>query len=414
MFGAVSLQPRAIGDYVASAGERACREVVEMGRSLRGLRVLHLTALGEDTRTVGLLRALVPLLNSVGVAAEWQVVPGPAECGEACDALYKALARGQRVWTRTAHAGWLRYADAAAALLDREYDFVIVHDPQPLPLLTARAAREGARPAGRWVWHCHLDLTDVRPDVWGALRPHLLQYDAAIYQAHEYVREDAGIRRVVVVPPVIDPLSPRNAPLAPDQVELVLRRYALDPRRPLLCQVGPLRDTDAIGLLGVFETVKRQVPGLQLAIVADAPGEEREARGYFNLVAERMRQGEDARLLSPLNGAGDLEAGAVLTAATIVAQRAVRRGFAPGLLEAMWKGKAVVGGRSGGIPLQVGHNKTGLIADTPEAFGLSVLNLIENPETRAALGHAARERVRRNQLVTRCLRDYLALFQSFG
>ncbi len=414
MFGIVPLQPRALADYAPVAGERACQEVAAMGRALRGVRVLHLSALASGTYVADLLRALVPLMNAVGVAAEWQVIPTPEECRAAGDALYRALAEGQKGWTNTLHAGWLRYATASAALFDRDYDFVVVHDAQILPLLAAKAARDGARPPGRWLWHCHLDLTAAAPEAWGALRPHILQYDAALYAAHEHVRADTGLRRVVVVPPVIDPLSPRNAAMADEQVQGLLRRYAVDPRRPLICQVAPIsRQTDPIGLLDAFQLLKPQVRGVQLALIWPSVPDAGPERSFFDLVAERSRQDEDVRVLSRLNGVGDVEVNAFERGATLVVQRSLPWGFSPGLLEAMWKGRAVVGGRTGAIPLQIVHGKTGYLAGTLEEFGLRMLDLLEDPEARARMGRAGHDRVRRGMLITRCLRDYLALFQSF-
>ncbi len=385
-----------------------------MGRALRGVRVLHLSALAADTYVADLLSALVPLMNAVGVAAEWQVVPTPQDCQAATNALYRALAAGQKGWTNTLHAGWLRYATASASAFDREYDFVVVHEPQLLPLLAAKAARDGGRPAGRWLWHCHLDLTGAAPEAWGALRPHVLQYDAALYAAHEHVRADAGLRRVVIVPPVIDPLSPRNADLAEGQVQSLLRRYAVDPRRPLICQVARIsRQTDPIGLLDAFQLIKTQVRGVQLALVSPSVPAEGPERSFFDLVAERSRQDEDVRVLSRLNGAGDVEVNAFERAATLVVQKALARGFSLGLLEAMWKGRAVVGGRTGALPLQIVDGKTGYLAGTVEEFGRRMLDLLDDAEARARMGRAGHERVRRGMLITRCLRDYLALFQSF-
>ena len=411
MFGPVPLQPRTLAAYAPFAGERACQEIAEQAKTLRGARVLHLSALSQGTYVAELLAALVPLMNAVGVAAEWQVVPVPAECTSAHRALYHALAHGEG-WSRAAHASWLRYVDAAAALFDRDYDFVVVHDPQPMPLLTAKAARDGRRPAGGWIWHCHLDLHEARPEAWGALRPHLLGYDAAIYAAHEYVRTDTGIRHVLVVPPVIDPLGPRNVDLPAGQVEQTLRRYAIDPRRPLVCQVSPLSPrADPIGLIEAYQLVKPQVPALQLVLLSQRASDDATGRAFADLVGERCRQDEDVRLVVRFEGTGDTEVNAFERAATVVAQRSVGKGFALALVEAMWKGRPVVAGRAGNLPLQLVGGRTGYLAGSGEEFGLRLLDLIQDSEARARLGRAGRERVRRTALVTRCLREYLELFR---
>lgn len=411
MFERAPLERRSLDLYSPIVGERAVAELYELARPLLGRRVLHLTTPGPSGADEA-INLTAPFLLSLGLVVEWQVVPVPEDCARAVALLERTVTRGEPVWTRTAHAGWLRFADLTAARFDREYDFVVVHDPQLLALLAARAGRERARPPGKWIWACHHDLRGLPPEVWGALSPHALQYDAVVFPAREFV--PSGPRQLLAteIPPLVDPLSPRNRPLPPETVAAVLRRYALDPRRPLVCQVSPVdRQTDPVALMDAVRLARPQAPGLQLALVVPPRYEAISNKALLKSLAERARLDEGVRVLTSRQEIGEVEVNALQRAALAVIQMAVGHGFAPALNDALWKERPVIAGRSGGLPLQVMDGKTGYVVDSAEGCGLRILDLLNDAATAARMGRAGRERVRRKQLVTRGVREYLALFR---
>ena len=94
----------------------------------------------------------------------------------------------------------------------------------------------------------------------------------------------------------------------------------------------------------------------------------------------------------------------------IVLQKSLKEGFGLTVTEAMWKGKPVIGGNTGGIRLQVINHHTGFLVDTPEGAALRIQQLLSDPEKLKEMGRKAKEYVRNNFLITRHLREILSLF----
>lgn len=188
-------------------------EVERCAEGLRGARVLHINATPYGGGVSELLRSIVPLLNDLGLIAEWQVISGDDEFFAATKAMHNALQGAERGLTGPERDAYLASARRNAELLgDQRYDFVFVHDPQPAPLLQLGGGRDG-----RWVWRCHIDTARPNPEVWTFLREFLGSYDAAIFTMQEFIPPDFPLERVEVIPPAIDPLSPKNMPL-PEEV----------------------------------------------------------------------------------------------------------------------------------------------------------------------------------------------------
>jgi trehalose synthase len=124
------------------------------------------------------------------------------------------------------------------------------------------------------------------------------------------------------------------------------------------------------------------------------------------------RAGEDydIHILSNLNGVGNLEVNAFQHHAKVVVQKSVREGFGLVVSEALWKGRPVVAGNVGGIPLQILYGKTGYLVNTTQECTNRVHYLLSNPGAADRMGALGREHVREHFLITRYLRDYLAIF----
>ncbi len=100
---------------------------------------------------------------------------------------------------------------------------------------------------------------------------------------------------------------------------------------------------------------------------------------------------------------------ALQTGADIVLQKSLREGFGLTVTEAMWKGKPVIGGNTGGIRLQLVNHQTGFLVDTPEGAALRIRYLLFNRQRIKQIGENAREMARQNFLITRHLREYLTV-----
>ncbi|MCL5256231.1 MAG: glycosyltransferase [Chloroflexi bacterium] len=415
MLGPVPTAPKSIEEYRAIIGDEALEEILDLARDLRGARVLHLNATAFGGGVAEILATLVPLMNDVGLQAHWQVITGADEFFQVTKAMHNSLQGMYIQWTPEMHDIWLRYNTLNADLFDEDWDFVVIHDPQPAGILAKITERLGHRPAGKWTWRCHIDLTDAQPDLWDFLRPYIEQYDAAIFTLEEYVKEELHVPHIAIVPPSIDPLSPKNADLPEGVAKRILERYGIDTGRPFICQVSRFDPwKDPLGVIDVYRLVKQQIPEVQLAMIASMASDDPEGWSYYERTARRAGEDFDIHLLSNINGVGNVEVNAFQREAAVVIQKSVREGFGLVVSEALWKGRPVVAGNVGGIPLQIIYGKTGYLVNTVPECADRVLYLMRNPKVADRMGRAGREYVRKHFLSTRNLRDYLALFRTIA
>ncbi|HXQ95686.1 MAG TPA: glycosyltransferase [Candidatus Acidoferrales bacterium] len=394
--------------YRSVAGEAAVEEIRRLAEPLRGARVLHVNATKFGGGVAEILPTLTALMKDAGLAPEWRLMPGDDAFFNVTKLVHNGL-QGMDVpldpdKRRTYKEASGRFAD----LFEGEYDYVVIHDPQPAAL---RSLCPGA--PGKWIWRCHIDLTAANPDVWGFVRPMVEAYDAAIFTLPDYVQPDLRVGTLAFIPPSIDPLSPKNAAIDKAVLDDVLQRFGVDPDRPLLLQVSrfdPWKDPE--GVIEVYRAVKREIPDVQLALVGSMAADDPEGWGIYRDILRFAGQDADLTIFTNLDGVGALEVGAFQRASDVVLQKSLREGFGLTVSEALWKGVPVVGGRVGGIPMQIGDGVGGRLVESVDQATEACLELLRDDELRQRLGVAGRERVRRNFLSTRNLRDYLRLFTA--
>jgi trehalose synthase len=410
MYGTLALTQKALDDYRVIAGD-AIDEIRDLARPLRGLRVLHLSATAFGTGVAELLNGAVPLLSDIGLDCHWQFVRPTEESAAANKALYRALAGASDEWSAELGETWLRYSAMNAELLTEPFDVIVVHDPQPAAIRSFVA--EAARTDTRWVFHSHLDLSSAQPDAWRLLRSHIEGYDAIAFDAESFVHRDLTTLPITIIPPAIDPLGPRNMPLASDLIDTILERYSVDPKRPLVSQMSPCDPScDLLGAIDVYERVRRHVPGVQLALIAANPPEDTDSIAYFDEVARRSNAYVDVQILRGVSEVGNVELNAFQRASQVVIQKGLRRGFGIWISDAQWKERPVVTSRHGALPQQVIDGETGFLADSTDEFAERVTSLLRDSQLAARLGGAGHRHVAERFLLTRFLADELRLITS--
>src|SRR5919106_1795958 len=217
MLETVDVGTQSLDSYESSAGAEVVAEVRALAERLRGRRVLHLNATPYGGGVAEILRSEVPVLRDLGLAADWQLVRGDEAFFRVTKAIHNGLQGAAHALTRGEQEIYHTHSVRNAHLLENGYDIVVVHDPQPLAL------RALCGPIGaKWVWRCHIDTSQPNPDVWDFLRPFLEGYDAAVFTVEEFVPPDFPLERVEIIPPAIDPESPKNMELEPETVRRVL------------------------------------------------------------------------------------------------------------------------------------------------------------------------------------------------
>jgi hypothetical protein len=208
----VSVGNKSLADYTHLAGRPLVQEIRELAQDLEGLRVLHLSATAFGGGVSEILYTLIPLMNDVGIDAQWQVMLGREEFYNATKRLHNALQGNPDSLTDEEWAIYERYNEMNAKEVEGGWDVIIVHDPQP-----AAIRKHVPEKAATWIWRCHIDLSTPNPDAIAHITPLVRDYDASVWHLQQYVPSnlDGAIGGVNICPPAIDPLSPKNMALSP-------------------------------------------------------------------------------------------------------------------------------------------------------------------------------------------------------
>ncbi len=397
------MSPR-LAAYEAIAGSAAVTQLRRLGEKLSGFRIVHVNSTREGGGVAEILEWMVPNMTDVGLDASWEVIHGNPRFFEITKNIHNAL-QGRAV--DVSKKDWRIYQDVNEENAERlrplleEADAVIIHDPQPAPLLKLCANSKG-----KWIWRAHIDISRPYRPVWKVLRTFVAGYDASIFSMAEFAMPLPHPQ--FLVPPSIDPLSEKNRELELSEQDGVRAEFGIDPERPLLVQVSRFdRFKDPIGVIRAYQLVRKVAP-VQLVLAGGGATDDPEGKEVLDDVMEAAEGDPDIHvLLLPSNAHKTINA--LQRIADIVVQKSTREGFGLTVTEGLWKGKPVIGGDVGGIRIQVTNYQTGFLVNTPEGAAHRIRYLLLHRKRAMEMGNAAREFVRENFLLTRHLRDYLAL-----
>jgi trehalose synthase len=409
------LQPIAVGqkslaDYTHLAGRPLIAEIKELAEGLEGLRVLHVSATAFGGGVSEILYTLIPLMNDVGIEAEWQVMLGREEFYNVTKRLHNALQGNPDALSDDEWKVFDRYNAMNATEISGGWDVIIIHDPQP-----AGIRRHVPKKGAHWVWRCHIDLSSPNDSAVEHMVPLIGEYDNTVFHLQDYVPAALNGNRdgVRIVPPAIDPLSPKNMALSPEDASFVCDQFGIDVDRPLMCQVSRFDPwKDPMGVIDAYRVVKKEMPEVQLALVGSMALDDPEGWEFFNTTMAYANGDPDVHILNNFNNVGAIEVNAFQSQADVVIQKSTREGFGLTVSEALWKARPFIGGDVGGIPLQVEDGETGFLVSTPEDCADRSLRILREPDLGKQLGRSGKEHVRRNFLTPRLLRDWLRIFQE--
>jgi trehalose synthase len=403
----VSVGTKTLGDYRHICGPELINEIRELAEPLQGRRVVHISATAFGGGVSEILYTLVPLMNDVGLDCEWQIIYGREEFFNATKLMHNALQGAPQDLSEEQWATWLRYAEINARELAGDWDVCLIHDPQPAALF--QLVPEKAR---HWVWRCHIDLSTPNPETIRRLLPYIADYPESLFHMSDYV--PTGMNgKVNVVPPAIDPLTPKNMALSPEDASFVCGQFGIDLDRPLMCQVSRFDPwKDPLGVIDAYRVVKESIPDLQLALVGSMATDDPEGWDFFNATVAHADGDSDIHILHNANNVGAIEVNAFQSHADVLVQKSTREGFGLTVSEAIWKARPFIGGNVGGIPLQIEDGETGYLVDNVEECAQRTLEFLRDPELGRRLGRRGKEHVRTHFLTPRYLRDYLRIFNG--
>lgn len=404
----VEIQP--VDAYESMIGREAVEELLELGRALRGARIVQLNATAYGGGVSELLRSMLPIYRGLGIEAEWQVITGDDAFFEVTKGLHNALQGGEFTLGEEGLREYVEHSRQNAEALEGDWDFIIVHDPQPLGMRHFLPNH-----AGRWIWRCHIDTSSPSAEAVEMLGPYVQEHDALVFTMPEFAPEAWQHELVRTMAPGIDPLSPKNMDLPAQVRDQIALWLGVDTRRPVLTQVSRF-DTwkDPLGVVDVFRTVREEVDGLQLALLGSMALDDPEGWDLYERIREEAVGDRDIHVATNMTGVSNIEVNAFQRLSDVVIQKSIREGFGLVVSETLWKGTPVVAGRAGGIPVQMPEGTGGILATTDEEYVEAILRLLREPDLARDLAEKGREHVREGFLITRLVADELRLLRDLS
>ncbi len=397
-----------LDSYKTLLGAEVVDQLYQFGAYVKGIKVVHINSTKEGGGVAEILTKMTPLMNAIGIDTRWEVIQGNPSFFE-CTKTFHNLLQGREGLLPDSNS--LRGFEETAAKNAEELrpileqaDIVVIHDPQPLPLITHFPGRKG-----KWIWRCHIDVSSPSRPAWKYLRKYIEKFDASIFSLADFARPLP--HPIFLIAPSIDPFSEKNMELDRDEIAEVHKRYGIDSQRPNILQVSRFdRFKDPLGVIEAYRLAKKYNPTLQLILAGGGATDDPESEIVLKEVMAAANDPDIHVLFLPSNAHRIVNA--LQRGSDIVLQKSKKEGFGLTVAEALWKMKPVIGGNSGGIRLQVIDHRTGYLVNTPEGAALRIRYLLQNPEKAKELGSAGKRLVKENFLITRNFREYLTLFAT--
>jgi trehalose synthase len=390
--------------YSQAAGTEVVDHLRQMAAPLAGMKVVHVNSTREGGGVAEILVKMIPFMEALGLQTRWEIIEGKSEFYECTKAFHNGL---QGTTVGLSDTMLAAYEDVNRENCERlrplleEADFVFIHDPQPALFLGLCPNRKG-----KWIWRCHIDCSRPYRPVWKYLKKHVAAYDASIFSLPDFAQPLPHLQYLIA--PSIDPLSDKNRELDEGEIRDNLAGFGIDPGLPLILQVSRFdRFKDPIGVIHAYKAASKATP-MQLVLAGGGATDDPEGEIILNEVKKAAGDDPNIRILL-LPPDAHLQINALQRTADIILQKSIKEGFGLTVSEAMWKSKPVIGGDTGGIRLQVINHYTGFLVQSPEGAALRIRYLLHNREKSLVMGQRARRFVHQNFLLTRHLREYLAL-----
>ena len=391
-----------LANYEPFVGRSAVEEIRLLAAKLAGRVVQNVNSTFTGGGVAEILSRMVPLLQELGVNARWNIIKCDDEFFRVTKKFHNALHGRQEKITAKDFTLFQETTQKNIEELELNGDIIFIHDPQPVGLILRK--KELGK---KWIWRCHIDVSNPNPEVWNFIEPFVVQYDAAVFSAPAFSRK-LPIRQFLISPS-IDPLSNKNKELPRSTIDSVLEKYGIPKDKPIITQVSRFDYLkDPVGVIQAFELVRESI-SCRLVLAGGTASDDPESDKVLAEVREKAGNNPDIHILLIPPGS-DIEINALQRASTIIVQKSYKEGFGLTVSEALWKAKPVVASAVGGIPLQVQNKFTGLLSYGIPGTAYNLKQLLSNPEYAKWLGNNGREHVRHNFLITRHLRDYLLLF----
>lgn len=390
--------------YREMVGDKVISEIYKKARKLYGINIIHLNSTYLGGGVAEILNSLVPLFNDIGIEAGWRIIRGNPDLFEITKKFHNALQGDKINLSAIKKELYIQASEEFSVYTHLNHDCIIIHDPQPLPLINFYKKRQP------WIWRCHVDVSHPNKQLWDFLKEFILKYDVAIFSNEMYKKEDLFLEQRIIYP-VIDPLSPKNMEISDKVIDKYLKKFGIPTDKPLLTQISRFdKWKDPEGVVDIYKRVRSKVD-CRLVLCGSMARDDPEGIKILERVRKKannlITKGEIILITSENN----ILVNALQRRSDVIIQKSLREGFGLVVSEALWKERPVVASNVGGIALQIEDQKNGFLVDPRDCEGFAdrIVEILKHPELAREIGTKAKEVVREKFLITRLLSDYLDL-----
>lgn len=394
-----------LDDYASIVGRDVIDDLHLLAERLKGKSITNINSTSVGGGVAEILTRMIPLLRDLGVDVGWDVIKGNERFFKISKDLHNAM---HGVNLDIAEKEWDYFLEVNrqnAEDMDLTSDIIMIHDPQPIALVEKKKEI-----GNKWIWRCHIDITEPQMKAVDLLRPYIEKYDSSVFSSPRFARSDINIKKILI-PPSIDPLSDKNKVLPESTISSIVEGFNIDMSRPIVTQISRFdKLKDPVGVVEVYKRVKKHVD-CQLVLAGGGATDDPEGIQVLKMVKSAAETDPDIHVIF-LPPSSDVEINALQRASTVILQKSLREGFGLTVTEALWKAKPVIASAVGGIPLQINHKSSGILTYSLDGTSYYLKELLKDQEYAKTLGLNGREHVRNNFLITRHIGDYLLLFLS--
>ncbi len=390
--------------YIDAAGDEIVAAIHKKVRKLYGKHNVQINSTFLGGGVAEILSSTIPLLNYAGLDTGWRTVNGNQNFYEITKKIHNAMQGNPEGLSDFEQRFYLDVNKDFSIYSHFDHDFIIIHDPQPLPLIRYFKKTQP------WIWRCHIDITAPNKTVWSFLKRYMLRYDVIVVSSKKYLKPDLPVEQRIIHP-AIDPLSMKNKELSRSEIFKYIKAEQIPTDKPIITQVSrmdPWKDPE--GVLEVFEQVKKKVD-CRLLFCYNLASDDPEGMQVFERVYEKAKEHHENGDVIFVVGNNALLVNAIQRHSAVIIQKSLKEGFCLTVTEAMWKGKPVVASTAGGIPEQITSGDNGYLVEPEDITGCAdrVVELLKNPGLQEEMGTKAKETVRKKFLTTRLMLDYIDL-----
>ena len=391
--------------YETLLGKAVMKKLKKKAETLTEKSILHINSTKFGGGVAEILHNMVPLMNELGINANWETFTAPDSFFEISKKMHNALQGNMNIiFSEKEIKDYIDQAESTYEQLHPNSDFNIIHDPQPCPAIKFAIDKKG-----KWIWRCHIDTSEPNPQAWNMISDYLSLYDALIFTKLEYAKQ-VNHNLIIQIPPSIDPFSLKNQEIQEENAKQIVEKFVpLD--LPLISQISRFDPwKDPLGVIDAYRIVKEKFP-IRLALIGSLAHDDPEGEQWLNKINDYIKGDPHIHVLSNLDGVDALEVNAFQRVSKVVVQKSIKEGFGLTVTEALWKKTPVIGGNVGGIKLQIENGVNGFLVDTVAETAEKILYLLNNPKIAKKMGEEGHRKIKNEFLLNKHVERYLDLFK---